>query len=295
MIEETTRIGIKVGITTNGTTIVYLYNNFPDSFHLVNDWDVSFDSPFRIEHNSSRGTNIYDVAIKSLDICTRENAPKAIVTCLMNWNSDISHLSAFIELAKEHNAEFRINSLRPTEPWHYPMLPSIEEFYKSFSYLIKETEQIVIAEPILAALCDLESDGCPCGTYSMRINSKSINGNISITPCVYLNSHKVGNILEDDLSQLLNSYHFEEIRRRREDVPKLCHEMDCEYLDRCRGGCASRALLITGDINNPDPYCPQLAERNGYKTPEFLHVETSHNEVRVHRNYLCTWIGKPKL
>jgi len=294
IIEQTTSSGIKIGITTNGITAVYLHRHFPDIFRLVNDWDVSFDSPFKIEHDANRGTNIYDLAVKSLDVCTEEKVPKAIITCLMNWNSDIYHLSAFLQLAKEHRAEFRINTLRPTDPWHYSMLPTVEQFYKSFNYLLNETEQIVIGEPILAALCDVESDGCPCGTHSMRITSKSISGKVPITPCVYLYSHKVGNILEDNLSELVNSYHFEEIRHRREEIPKLCHELDCEYLEKCRGGCAARALLITGDINNPDPYCPQLAERSSYKIPEFPQVKAGHEGIRVHENYLCTWIGKPK-
>ena len=294
IIEKTTKAGIKIGITTNGISAVYLHQNFHDIFHLVNDWDVSLDSPFKMEHNANRGTDIYDLAIEALDVCTEEKVPKAIITCLMNWNSDISRLSGFLQLGKKHEAEFRINTLRPTDPWHHPLLPTVEQFYKTFSYLINETDQVVMGEPILAALCGVESDGCPCGTYSMRITSKSVNKKISITPCVYLHSHKVGDILQDNVSELLNSHQFEEIRHRREEIPEFCHESDCDYLERCRGGCAARALLITGDINNPDPYCSQLAERNGYKIPAFPQVEVGHHGIRVHENYLCTWIGNPK-
>jgi len=68
IIKKVTDEGIKIGITTNGITALYLYKHYKDVLRLVNDWDVSLDSPFKKEHDSSRGIKIYETAIKVLKI-----------------------------------------------------------------------------------------------------------------------------------------------------------------------------------------------------------------------------------
>ena len=293
LIESCDGEGIKVGITTNGTTLLYLHRKHPDAFSLVNDWDVSLDSPLKKEHNENRGIEIYDTVLNALDICTREGVPKAIVTCLMDWNSDEYHLKGFLDIAKEHESEFRVNTLKPVAPWHIPMMPTTEQFFGAFKYLVDRTSQVVLAEPIIAALCGVEAKGCPCGTYSFRINSMTPSGEVPISPCVYLHNYRVGNLLTDDVNEIIQSPRFKQLNQRNNEPPKFCVDIDCDYLENCRGGCSSRAYVMTGDMKNPDPYCVIMAEINGIEIPEFPKVKVGHEGIRVHENYLCTWIGEP--
>lgn len=293
IIKKITDIGIKIGITTNGITASYLYKHHRNIFRLVNDWDVSFDSPFKNEHDKNRSIKIYDLAIKTLEIFTKENIPKAIVYCLMNWNCDLPHLSALLKLAKRRKAEIRINSLRPVLSEHIHLFPTPLQFYESFNYLIKNTSSIIVSEPLIAALCGIKVKGCPCGTFSMRIISKTKDGRVPVTPCVYLNSFAVGNILKEKIETICNSKLFKEIKNRNEKLPVFCREVNCEYSEVCRGGCAARAFLVSGDLNKPDPYCPKVLKQKGIDILDFPKIQVEKSGTRVHENYLCTWAGKP--
>ncbi|HIE27151.1 TPA: SPASM domain-containing protein [Candidatus Poribacteria bacterium] len=184
--------------------------------------------------------------------------------------------------------------LKPTHPYHHNLCPTASRFFEAFSYLINKTTQVVMGESILAAICGVVSEGCPCGITSMRIHSKTIEGRIPVSPCVYLHDYKVGNLLTDDIFEIVNSPSFKAFRHRRKEIPKKCHELNCKYLESCRGGCAARAYLVNGDLNELDPYCPTIYEMSGFPLPEFpSSVVVGHEGTRVHENYLCTWIGKP--
>jgi radical SAM protein with 4Fe4S-binding SPASM domain len=293
IIKKVTDRGIKIGITTNGITAVYLYKHYKDVLRMVNDWDVSLDSPFREEHNNNRGIKIYDIAIKALRLLVKEHIPTAIVYCLMNWNCDYPHLSALLKLAKREKAEIRINTLRPIVAAHLSLFPSIEQFYQSFIYLLKNTSSVILSEPLIAALCGIKIRGSPCGIYSMRILSKRSDGSVPVSPCVYLNQLAVGNILKEEIAALSNYKPFKVMRKRYEKLPTFCR--NCEYKETCRGGCAARAVLVKGSLNEPDPYCFKLLkEKRIINTLQALsEVIIEKTETRVHKNYLCTWAGRP--
>ena len=56
MVKKIHESGITVGITTYGITATELYRLDKEAFDLVNDWDISIDSPFKEEHDSNRGS-----------------------------------------------------------------------------------------------------------------------------------------------------------------------------------------------------------------------------------------------
>ncbi len=82
IITSLTESNIKVGLTTSGITLVWLYQNRPDVLSLLNDCDVSFDSPFPDEHNKNRGASIYNQALEALRICEIEGIPRTSVSWL---------------------------------------------------------------------------------------------------------------------------------------------------------------------------------------------------------------------
>lgn len=294
MLEEIVKKNIDVGVTTNGITAVVLHRDYNEAFKLVNDWDISLDSPFKEEHNKNRGGNLFDLAIKALEIISEYGTPKSIITCGMSWNLDRQHLDGFLEIAKKYDAEFRINTLKPIETHHFNQLPTPKQYFEVFKYLIDRTDQVVMGESILAALTGHSVYGCPCGTSSMRIHSKTPDGRVPVSPCVYLHNYKVGDMIKDDVFDIVNSSSFKEMRKHTREIPDACREKNCSLINVCRGGCAARSVLINKNLCLRDPYCPIDASESGVIIPQFPKVVVGHEGTRVHENYLCTWIGKPK-
>lgn len=70
---------IAVGLTTSGISLIQLAKRYPDALSLLNDVDVSFDSPFEEEHNRNRGAKLFDDAVRSLDICLENNIDCTII------------------------------------------------------------------------------------------------------------------------------------------------------------------------------------------------------------------------
>ncbi len=63
ILKELNKRNIKVGITTAGISLIALKNAYPECLKLLNDVDISFDSPFEKEHNENRGADVYKYAI----------------------------------------------------------------------------------------------------------------------------------------------------------------------------------------------------------------------------------------
>jgi radical SAM protein with 4Fe4S-binding SPASM domain len=294
---------ILVGLTTAGISLITLEKMYISSLLKLNDIDVSFDSPFEIEHNANRGANIYSQALKALDICNKYDIPHTIVTCGMNWNLTEHHISAFIDMAKKYNSFIRVNFLKPTEEHHINMMPTQEQFYQTSIQLLNSCEAIEMGEPLLSAMFNNKKDfyGCPCGSKSFRIHSITPQGEIPISPCVYAHDYKVGSLLSDDLIEILKSEEFRLFRSRNTNPALIKACSNCKYIEICKGGCASRAYLSnkfeknTVSLNQIDPYCLLNIENKQIDSSHISDIVTENNIQLVHRNYLCTLIVKPKL
>lgn len=60
IVRRLTRADITCGITTNGYTALYLYEHHRDVFLMVNDWDLSLDSPYRVSLLSGEPADLPD-------------------------------------------------------------------------------------------------------------------------------------------------------------------------------------------------------------------------------------------
>jgi radical SAM protein with 4Fe4S-binding SPASM domain len=261
----------------------------------LNDIDFSLDSPFPEEHNQNRQANLYQTVISSLQSAKEAGIDCGIIMCGMNWNMTHRHINAFLQLAREMDCEMRINLLKPTDSEHTELLPTRRQFLEAFAYLTQESDQVVVGEPILAALMEIDSGGCPCGISSFRIHSMTSDGRVPISPCVYLHRYKVGNLLTEDIFDIVSRDEFKMFRSRLKLLPLVCRERDCRFSPICRGGCAARAELVAGDFFAPDPYCPYEELRDAGSLPKYpIKPAVGHKGIRVHENYLCTWIGKPQ-
>lgn len=298
IIRELDKRGVAVGLTTSGITAIYLEREYPDVFEILNDIDVSLDSPFEEEHNYNRGNNIYILAIKALQLCKKYNKESTLIMCAMNWNFTERHIREMVNLAKRHNANIRINALKPVENKHMESMIDINQYYKGYKLLTELCETIDMTDPILSGVVKNDySKRCPCGRTSFRIHSITPDGKVPISPCVYLHDFKVGDLLTDNISELITSKAFKQFRIRNKN-PNVIRGCDgCELISVCGGGCAAMAYLYNKHKNElktlfvKDPYC----YKNVYGEKPTIKVDKIDSRPNlVHVDYLCTWIGTPK-
>lgn len=298
IIEKLKSINVDVGITTSGVTMLKLKKYSPKTLELLNDVDISLDSPIEEEHNRNRGAKIYQMAIEALEIAKEYNLDRSIIVCAMKWNFTKDKIDKFLELCKKYDANIRFNMLKPMKKEHMEQLVGIEDFYENYSYLLNKCYTIDITEPHLTTVVNnKKSNRCPCGRTSLRIHSITPEGTVPVSPCVYLHDYKVGDLLKDELKDIIKSEPFKEFRRRNKNPKAIKECSDCEMVEICGGGCAAKAYLYNYWKNGE--YSIYKKEPNCYKDYG-KKVDISNYEVKslennlVHMDYLCTWIGKPK-
>jgi radical SAM protein with 4Fe4S-binding SPASM domain len=287
--------GIPVGLTTNGVTFWYLDKFHPEALKLVNDIDFSLDSPDPQEHDLNRGVALFHFVLQQIKRARSLDIDCSVITCGMRANFTPDYLERFLELCRHLDCEFRINTLKPTEPTLLSQMPTPDQFFTGMSFLMKNSDCITLGESCITALTETGDKGCPCGTTSFRINAKDAQGRISLNPCVYAHEFKSGDLLKDDILDIVQSDEFLVFKNRRENLPRVCVESNCDYLETCRGGCTARTYLSGRTLEEPDPYCPLEYIQVSEKTPDFPkspHIGLNDG-IRVHEHYLCTWIGKP--
>ena len=215
--------------------------------------------------------------------------------CAMNWNFTKDRIDALLEIAKKYDSNIRFNLLKPIQPQHFKLVPSKEQVLENYKYLFEKCDTVELSEPILSGLTQNNKvKGCACGIYSMRINSITPDGKIPVSPCVYMHDYRVGDLLTDDIFDIVNSEQFNSFKIRKENYEKIEGCKDCDKAEICRGGCFAMAYTCkkceTGkkDLYARDPFCFKEINFND-------NIEYKKGEKQlVHENYLCTWIGKPK-
>ena len=186
IIESLVASGIRVGLTTSGISLIWLERDHPGAVSLLNDIDVSLDSPDPEEHNRNRGAALFPQAIEALEICRRHSIDHTVILCAMTWNFSAAHIDSVVEIARRYDAHIRINPLKPVEPRHMAVTPDARLFYEGFARLMNQCEQVDLGEPLLATVCGHPGKGCPCGRTSFRIHSITPDGRVPVSPCVYM-------------------------------------------------------------------------------------------------------------
>ncbi len=298
IIKRLTEVGIEVGLTTSGITLLHLYRDHRAAFELLNDVDVSFDSPDEIEHNHNRGAKLYHQAIEALSICQQHNKPHTCIMAGMRWNFTLDRLDKLVALAKRYDANIRINPIKPVEPKHMDIALPADLYYAGFSLLMQLCQPVDLGEPPIAAVTQYQSaKRCPCGRTSFRIHSITPDGGIYVSPCVYLHDFKSPlDLLQYDLIDIIQSPQFRVFRQRNAHPEEITGCRGCSLLAQCGGGCTARSYLHhvheTGEKSMlaSDPYCP-VRVNPSEPFPQQPALDT--NQRLVHMDYLCTWIGKP--
>ncbi len=266
----------------NEETISHVKNHF-------NDVDVSIDFADPVRHNEFRGHhNAWKWATTALNLLKEHQVEASIVACAMSINTDPVNVDGLLNLAREYGCTLRFNVFRPTGRGNVneELALDINSFNSFITHLAKNSLLTALPDPYLTAVFGINSrKACPCGFDSFRITP---NGRV--VPCVYFTREmKNIDIRSATFEDIIHSPPFKKIRARG---PELCK--GCEFIDHCRGGCASRAFLVNGSMDKPDPFC---FKAHGIPKNPFEGIrwekDTSSGTL-VHENYLCTMIVRQK-
>ncbi|MCU0679080.1 MAG: radical SAM protein [Planctomycetes bacterium] len=284
---------VKQAVTSNGFTIVMMEKTNLSYFH---DVDISLDFPFPEKHNRFRGHPLaWKWFERSLEICQEAGLEKSIVTCVTSETSD-DDIKEFLELTNRLGASWRTNWFRKTGRGKAWLQITAKRFWEVIRLLARQGVSFEsLSDPLLASMLGYRRNnptaGCACGTLSGRIQT-----DLTVTPCVYLKGKRWsgGLIVDKSLEEISSSGSFRSLKDR---FPAVCR--DCRYGSTCRGGCASRAYLHTGSLNNPDDYCPYHAGPDTAAVLDIIEEIKSlspsilEGTAKVHDGYLCTMILKP--
>lgn len=278
--------GITQGFTTNG------YSVNKDTMTLIkkyiNDIDVSLDYPDKERNNNFRGSDhAWDWAINACNLLKESNFNFSIVTCIHSKNCSTEIIDQFLSLCKSYNCEWRINWFKPTgrgkQNEDLKLDPKI--VHDVFRYIVERSTITALPDPYFSSIIGLNTrKGSPCGSESFRITP-----NTEVVPCVYFTKEvKNLSILKSSFNDVTESDVMKKSSFRNIEFCKKC-----EYYESCHGGCISRAFLEFKSIDSPDSFCYKV---NNFKENPLkgLKYEYVHQKNKVHENYLCTLIVRPK-
>jgi len=296
LLARTHQAGLTTGLTTNGTSFHFLADHHPDALATLNDVDFSLDFPTQARHDRHRGIPLFAGVIHGIQRCRELGIPCAIATTATAASFEPDTLAAFLELSRLLGCELRVNTLQPVEPSLLGSMPSPEAWYRGFALLLSQTDCVTLGDACMAAFTGQDAQGCPCGHSSFRIHGPTRDGTVPISPCVYAHAFRGGDLLQQSPESITTAEPFASFAARRRRLPRACRDVDCPWLERCRGGCASRAWLVHGSLEARDPYCPlTYRQLHGALPPLPERVTMARGSgTRVHEGYLCTWIGRPR-
>lgn len=233
-------IKIYYSIQTNGTLIT---EEFAMLFKLNNvQIGVSLDGPEPI-HNIYRDASFKDV-MKGIELLKKHNVDFNVLTVITKAN--VSKASELYNFFKKYNFRFQqyipyleVSSIKgkkyqPTPKEYGEFLVSLFElwygdFKKGNVYSISNFEDII--KNIL------NLGGTTCGMNGVCSLNLVIESDGSIYPCDFYTSDKdkLGNILEDTLSQLVHSIKGKHFIDESKSLHTNC--LSCSYRNICKGGC----------------------------------------------------------
>lgn len=94
---------------------------------------------------------------------------------------------------------------------------------------------------------------CPAGTEKITIMPDG-----SVYPCYLLaklEKYKIGNILENSLSEILGN---DKLKIFRNFSGNVCDNKLCIFYSQCKGGCPAHSIIHYGTHGYPDPRCKLL-------------------------------------
>lgn len=267
--------GIKMSLTSNGYSVNCLKD---EDLKKFNDIDISLDFAEKSVQNDFRHGQSWDFAAKAMDRCRRLGVEFSVATALMNVNYE--QIPMLLEKVSEEGCNLRLNVFKKViKAGVTKFALTFDQFWEAVRLLFTYGKLISCSEPVVNAMLGIEPivPKSPCGSNSFRIHPDG-----GIVPCVYWPE---GTIKLPDVEGNINAVFENDNFRIMKTIPEFCVK-NCDKVDVCGGGCASRRYL-NGKLDEPDEYCPLYLKKS---IPEIEVVYAKELKDLVHASYLCTFI-----
>lgn len=261
-------------IQTNGVLINRKWASFfkQHNFRV----SISIDGPAEV-HNRYRyylsGKGSFNKILNNIGLLKEKNININVIA-VITGNVNITP-QKFINFFVEHDIRnFRVNPCC----WPEDIALSSGEYAnficglfdiwldKGMSYL-----RIHTLEEIMAPLIGRKPITCWMGKCSSFIG---VEPNGDAWPCcdrvLPSEQYKWGNVLESDLSTIIQSESAQKFRTMEQKIPDDC--TNCQWLSFCRGGCIHERIVQAGTMNAPHPLCKDYQQI-------FSHVAERIDEV----------------
>jgi radical SAM protein with 4Fe4S-binding SPASM domain len=231
---------------------------------------VSFDSANPKKNDKIRGfTDSLKYAKRAIDICLKYGIFVCSSITVMKHNLD--ELAELQEISESWGAQtfFRpvVKVNRAAKNWddmgleaegykrlyEFKYEQAIKRIRKGEAGTLPAYEIYEMMPFIECPLNDKERSAIEWGVGCLACRTMmgiGIDG--SIYPAGYPTELTLGNALEDDFNDVLNSQLYKDIRDRNKIKGKCA---DCHHLELCGGGCRVTAEYITGDFFASFPFC----------------------------------------
>jgi uncharacterized protein len=151
----------------------------------------------------------------------------------------------------------------PTDAWG-EFLVSIFDRWRGDFRRGRPTTFVRWFESLIFSYAGLEPPDCTlreeCGNYVVVEH----NGDVYSCDFYVEPAWKLGNVLHDEMLQMLNSPRQGEFGRRKADLPEVCRK--CRWLDYCRGGCPIERADSPSGLNR---YCGSYMRFFEHANPRF--------------------------
>lgn len=286
IIDTLADIGIRVALVTSGPSAVMLNRIAPDTFASLEMVFASFDAPDARRHDANRGAALFKQATASIALAQAHSVDSSMLYCATSENFSRRDIQALTDLARKLQTRLRINTLKPSNPGLLPRVLSPEAFLAGFQQLTESCHTDLVDDPSLRHLLGLPSMGsCPCGTTTFRISHMREDGSLPVTPCIYVEAARSGDLRRQTLSDIVEAEAF---RSFADPVERGFKERPHEGY-----GCRAQGILQCTPTG-ADPIARSTSDQpHGFLAAAKNVVED--DQLRsVFGGYLCTWMGRPK-
>lgn len=261
------QLGMNVNIVTNGTlmekNIARLSKLGPQVV------GVSIDG-MRETHEKIRGPDTWSKTVRAVDLLREQGIQTTVITTVSKIN--FADLPKMRDLLVDKKVNWQVQTAMPFGNFKKDLTLSEEEFYATALFLAKERMRNKFEDfPVVGAHCfgyhsklipPSKWNGCTAGMSSVGITSEG-----GVVGCLSMGNDRYieGNVRDRDFPDIWNDPQAFAYNRRF-DVSHLGENCSgCRYGPKCRGGCSSVSLALTGRLHN-NPYCFRSMERSGKVT-----------------------------
>lgn len=228
-------------VITNGTLVTK--ENLEKMKGYIDVISVSMDGYSKEQPVFIRGLDIFDKIINSIKLIQEFGITANLLPTIHKQN--IKYIHKYEELAKELGCAISFSVLTNNTEESNEFIPDDEDLI----LLASKTDGsgINIMDTPINAYTLVCRKSCGVGKTIISVTAKG-----DIYPChmLHIEALKMGNILTDNLEEVLNNSIYYSLNVQDFDTCK-----DCKYLNLCGGGCRCRAYMKNKNFTGADSYC----------------------------------------